>query len=149
VLEAENPLQAAVERVSQTFSVVGENDNLQLLLLALTTRIFSQPVNVLVVGGTGQGKSFLTTLLARPCHLAAIGALSARPPEPCSFTRLPKELCSSGLNFPNLVATQLLPQSFGLSSGKHLKKRRPITFSLNGHPKAQGGEVSKCQDKWR
>jgi rubredoxin len=81
VLEAENPLQVAVERVSQTFSVVGENDNLQLLLLALTTRIFSQPVNVLVVGGTGQGKSFLTdaacATLPPCCHRRIVGA-SAR-----------------------------------------------------------------------
>jgi DNA-binding transcriptional ArsR family regulator len=81
VLEAENPLQAAVERVSQTFGVVGENDNLQLLLLALTTRIFPQPVNVLVVGGTGQGKSFLTdaacATLPLCCHRRIVGA-SAR-----------------------------------------------------------------------
>ena len=81
VLDAENPLQAAVERVSQTFGVVGENDNLQLLLLALTTRIFPQPVNVLVVGGTGQGKSFLTdaacATLPPCCHRRIVGA-SAR-----------------------------------------------------------------------
>jgi DNA-binding transcriptional ArsR family regulator/5S rRNA maturation endonuclease (ribonuclease M5) len=81
VLDAENPLQAAVDRVSQTFGVVGENDNLQLLLLALTTRIFPQPVNVLVVGGTGQGKSFLTdaacATLPPCCHRRIVGA-SAR-----------------------------------------------------------------------
>jgi hypothetical protein len=81
VLEAENPLQVAVERVSQTFSVVGENDNLRLLLLTLTTRIFPQPVNVLVVGGTGQGKSFLTdaacATLPPCCHRRIVGA-SAR-----------------------------------------------------------------------
>jgi DNA-binding transcriptional ArsR family regulator/uncharacterized protein (DUF983 family) len=81
VLGADNPLQAAVERVSQTFGVVGENDNLQLLLLALTTRIFPQPVNVLVVGGTGQGKSFLTdaacATLPPCCHRRIVGA-SAR-----------------------------------------------------------------------
>jgi hypothetical protein len=81
VLEAENPLQVAVERVSQTFGVVGENDNLRLLLLTLTTRIFPQPVNVLVVGGTGQGKSFLTdaacATLPPCCHRRIVGA-SAR-----------------------------------------------------------------------
>jgi DNA-binding transcriptional ArsR family regulator len=81
VLDADNPLQAAVDRVSQTFGVVGENDNLQLLLLALTTRIFPQPVNVLVVGGTGQGKSFLTdaacATLPPCCHRRIVGA-SAR-----------------------------------------------------------------------
>jgi 5S rRNA maturation endonuclease (ribonuclease M5) len=81
VLDADNPLQAAVECVSQTFGVVGENDNLQLLLLALTTRIFPQPVNVLVVGGTGQGKSFLTdaacATLPPCCHRRIVGA-SAR-----------------------------------------------------------------------
>jgi len=81
VLEADNPLQAAVERVRQTFGIVGEDTNLQLLLLALTTRIFPQPVNVLVTGGTGQGKSFLTdaacATLPPCCHRRIVGA-SAR-----------------------------------------------------------------------
>jgi len=81
VLDADNPLQAAVDRVSQTFGVVGENENLQLLLLALTTRIFPQPVNVLVVGGTGQGKSFLTDAACAtlpPCCYRRIVGASAR-----------------------------------------------------------------------
>jgi len=81
VLDAENPLQAAVERVSPIFNLVGEDDNLQLLLLALTTRIFPQPVNVLVTGGIGQGKSYLTdaacATLPPCCHRRIVGA-SAR-----------------------------------------------------------------------
>jgi len=81
VLDAENPLQAAVERVSPIFNLVGENDNLQLLLLALTTRIFPQPVNALVIGGIGQGKSFLTDAACAalpPCRYRRIVGASAR-----------------------------------------------------------------------
>jgi DNA-binding transcriptional ArsR family regulator len=81
VLDAENPLQAAVERVSPIFNLVGENDNLQLLLLALTTRIFPQPVNVLVIGGIGRGKSFLTDAACAalpPCRYRRIVGASAR-----------------------------------------------------------------------
>jgi hypothetical protein len=128
VLDAENPLQAAVERVSQTFGVVGENDNLQLLLLALTTRIFPQPVNVLVVGGTGQGKSFLTD--------AACATLP-----PCCHRR------SNGSSCPNLVAILSLPPSCGQSFGKPRRKRRPTISSWNGRPKAQDAEAFKCHAK--
>jgi DNA-binding transcriptional ArsR family regulator len=81
VLDAETPLQAAVERVSAIFNLVGENDNLQLLLLALTTRIFPQPVNALVIGGIGQGKSFLTDAACAalpPCRYRRIVGASAR-----------------------------------------------------------------------
>jgi len=81
VLEADDPLQAAVERIRAAVGIVGEDANLQLLLLALTTRIFPQPVNVLVTGGTGQGKSFLTdaacATLPPCCHRRIVGA-SAR-----------------------------------------------------------------------
>jgi len=81
LLEANDPLQEAVERVRAAFGIVGENENLQLLLLALTTRIFPQPVNVLVTGGTGQGKSFLSdaacATLPPCCHRRIVGA-SAR-----------------------------------------------------------------------
>jgi hypothetical protein len=81
VLDAENPLKAAVERVSPIFNLVGENDNLQLLLLALTTRVFPQPVNVLVIGGIGRGKSFLTDaacVALPPCRYRRIVGASAR-----------------------------------------------------------------------
>ncbi len=81
VLEADDPLQEAVERIRAAFGIVGEDTNLQLLLLALTTRIFPQPVNILVTGGTGQGKSFLTDAACAtlpPCSHRRIVGASAR-----------------------------------------------------------------------
>ncbi|MEM3147127.1 MAG: hypothetical protein QXY94_06220, partial [Archaeoglobaceae archaeon] len=81
VLASGNPLEEAARIVSETFGVVGEIENLQLLFLSLTTRVFPQPVSVLVTGGTGQGKSFLTDAacsILPPCRYRRLVGASAR-----------------------------------------------------------------------
>jgi len=102
VLEAPNSLQAAVECVRAAFGIVGEDENLELLLLALTTRVFPQPVNVLVVGGTGQGKSFLTDAACAtlpPCSRRRIVGASARA---LLFHPIPKGTVLQWLEMPEL-----------------------------------------------
>jgi|GEM_PF-1607709 len=81
LLESDQPLKEATQRIVKTFGIVGEDANIQLLLLALTSRVFPQPISVLVTGGTGQGKSFLTDAVCATlppcCHRRLVGA-SAR-----------------------------------------------------------------------
>lgn len=81
LINSNNPLSEAAQQVAQRFGLVAEEANLQLLLLALTSRVFTQPISVLVTGGTGQGKSFLTDAacaILPPCRHRRIVGASAR-----------------------------------------------------------------------
>ncbi len=103
VLSAQDPLREAIQRIHAAFGIVGEDANLQLLLLALTTRIFSQPISVLVTGGTGQGKSYLTdaacATLPPCCHRRIVGA-SARA---LLFHSIPRGAVLQWLEMPELT----------------------------------------------
>jgi DNA primase (bacterial type) len=81
VLEAENPVAEAAKRLCEAANIVAEDENAQLLLLIVTTRILPHPVHALVVGTTGAGKSALVNAISAavpPCHRRTLIGTSAR-----------------------------------------------------------------------
>jgi len=81
ILDAQNPVADAAQRLCDAAGIVAEDENAQLLLLIATTRILPNPVHALVVGTTGAGKSALVNAISAaipPCHRRTLIGTSAR-----------------------------------------------------------------------
>jgi len=81
VLSATNPVVEAAKRLCDAANLVAEDENAQLLLLIITTRVLPNPVHALVVGTTGSGKSALVNAVSAavpPCHRRTLIGTSAR-----------------------------------------------------------------------